>query len=477
MRQLSGIDAMFLHMENDHTIGHVGGVMVLDPSTAAQPINADTIREYIAGRIHLLDPLRWRLVEVPLGIDLPYWVDDPGLDLHFHVRGIALPAPGTDRQLADQVARLAALPLDRSHPLWEIYVIEGLEGGRVAIQSKFHHAAVDGKATMQILDVLVSPDPHVVSAPPPQGSTAEPVPGPLAMWGRGWLGLMSRPGQGARLAAEAAKEWYKLFERTGFSGPASLAHLFKLPGPTPRVSFNATVGRQRIYAFGTLPLLEAKQVKDAYGCTLNDVLMTMCAGALRRWLIDHDELPDTPLQVMVPISTRTAEQAASGGNQVSAMVAPLGTHLAEPYERLAAVREAMRAAKDRHAALPARLLQDFSQFAAPAAAQLVAQTAAAMRWADRIAPPFNLVISNVPGPRPSLYYAGALVEAIYPTSIVADGLGLNITLQSYRDQIDIGLVSTPELVPDIENLITYLKEELAILREAASAHSASADEA
>lgn len=463
MRQLSGVDATFLHMENARTTGHVSGVVVLDPSTAKEPINADTIREYIGARIHLLDPLRWRLVEVPLGIDRPYWVDDPDLDLNFHVRGTALPSPGNDRQLADQVARMAARPLDRSRPLWEVYVIEGLEGGRVAILTKLHHAAIDGKAGMEIMATLLSTDPEAPAPPQPDRAVGEPVPSPLEMWGRGWMGLLGRPEQGVRFMLDLAREGRKMAEKVGYTDPMGSLKLFKPPGTAPRLSFNTTLGAQRNWAFGSVSLAEVKKVKDAHGSTLNDVVMAMCAGALRRWLIDHDELPDKPLLAMVPVSIRTAEQAASAGNQVSAMVAPLATHLDEPRARLGAMNEAMRAAKDQHAALPAHLLQDFSQFAAPAAAQLVAQTVANLRWADRIGPPFNVVISNVPGPRTPLYYAGALMEANYPVSIVSDGIGLNITLQSYRDRIDFGLVGTPETVPDIWNLITYLQEELALL--------------
>lgn len=465
MRQLTGVDTTFLHMENARTYGHVNGVVILDPSTAPGPINADTIRDYVAARIHLLDPLRWRLVEVPLGIDRPYWVDDPDLDLNFHVRGIALPAPGNDQQLADQVARLAARHLDRSKPLWELYVIEGLEGGRVAIMTKLHHAAVDGKAGMQIMSTLLSTDPACPPPEPPGALRVDKVPTPVEMWGRGWLGLMSRPEQGVRLWMDTVKAGAKMAGDLGFS-IGDWRKALRTPGGAPRLSFNATLGAQRNWAFGSVALSDVKAVKDAQGCTLNDVVMAMCAGAMRRWLLDHDELPEKPLLAMVPVSTRTAEQAASAGNQVSAMVAPLPTHLADPAERLRAAGDAMQAAKDQHAALPAHLLQDFSQFAAPAAAQLVADTAANLRWADRVAPPFNLVVSNVPGPREPLYYAGALLEANYPVSIINDGMGLNITLQSYRDRIDFGLVGTPELVPDIWNLIGYLQEELAALQGA-----------
>ena len=466
MRQLTGVDSTFLHMENARTYGHVNGVVVLDPTTADGPINADTIRDYIADRIHLLDPLRWRLVEVPLGIDRPYWVDDPDLDLNFHVRGIALPAPGNDQQLADQVARLAARHLDRAKPLWEVYVIEGLEGGKVAIMTKLHHAAVDGKAGMQIMATLLTTDPAAPAPEPPSKATAEKVPQPIEMWGRGWLGLLSRPEQGVKLWLDTVKAGTKMAREVGLGGPVEWRKVLKAPGRAPKVSFNATLGAQRNWAFGSAALSDVKAVKDAHGCTLNDVVMAMCAGALRRWLIDHDELPEKPLLAMVPVSIRTAEQAASAGNQVSAMVAPLATNLADPLERLQAASKEMRSAKDQLAALPAHLLQDFSQFAAPAAAQLVANTAANLRWADSIAPPFNVVVSNVPGPREPLYYAGALLEANYPVSIVNDGMGLNITLQSYRDRIDFGIVGTPELVPDIWNLITYLQEELTTLQNA-----------
>lgn len=460
MRQLTGVDTSFLHMENARTYGHVNGVVILDPSTAPQPINADTIRDYMAARIHLLDPLRWRLVEVPLGIDRPYWVEDPDLDLDFHIRGIALPAPGSDKQLADQVARIAARHLDRSKPLWELYVIEGLEDGKVAIMTKLHHAAVDGKAGMQIMSTLLSTDPACPAPVPARAKVREKVPTPLEMWGRGWMGLWSRPEAGVRLMLDAAKEGRKMAAQLGFRDLTEWKKVLRNPGTAPRLSFNTTLGPHRNWAFGSVALSDVKAVKDAHGCTLNDVVMAMCAGAVRRWLVDHDELPEKPLLAMVPVSTRTAEQAASAGNQVSAMVAPLPTHLADPLDRLASASKEMVAAKDQHAALPAHLLTDFSQFAAPAAAQLVADTAANLRWADRMAPPFNLVISNVPGPREPLYYAGALLESNYPVSIINDGMGLNITLQSYRDRIDFGLVGTPELVPDIWNLITYLQEEL-----------------
>ncbi|MDN5851897.1 MAG: wax ester/triacylglycerol synthase family O-acyltransferase, partial [Actinomycetia bacterium] len=206
MRQLTGVDASFLYMENSRTVGHVAGVIIVDPSTAPRPITAETLREFIGSRIHLLDPLRWRLVDVPLGIDLPYWVDDPDLDLEYHVRGLALPSPGTPEQLSEQAARIVSRRLDRAHPLWETYVIEGLQDGRVAILSKMHHAAVDGKAGVQVLTTLLDPSPDAREIPPPPATPPERVPGEAEMLTRGWMGLLGRPEAALRLAASVAKE-------------------------------------------------------------------------------------------------------------------------------------------------------------------------------------------------------------------------------------------------------------------------------
>lgn len=463
MRQLSGMDASFLHMENERTIGHVAGLMVLDPSTASHEINADTVRDYFAARLHLLPPLRWRLVDVPFGIDRPYWQDDPAPDLDYHVRGIALPKPGNSEQLAAQISRLASRRLDRGHPLWEVYVIEGLEGGRVGIMSKFHHAAIDGKAGMQILSTLLSTDPASPPPKPPADWPAERVekPSDWEMLARGGVGLLGRPEQSVRFMLDSVRETCNYFKQFGIGADAWAPLKTTLKSPTaPRVSFNTTLSARRNWAAGTVSLDQVKDIKNRHDCTINDVVMAACSGALRRWLLDHDELPKGPLKAMVPVSIRTAEQAATAGNQVSAMVASLATDVEDPGERLQAVRAAMKAAKGQHDALPANLLQDFSQFAAPAAAELVARTAATMRWADRMPVPFNVVISNVPGPRESLYFDGALMEANYPISIVTDGAGLNITVQSYRDSLDIGLVSTPELMPDLPRMIDHLRDSL-----------------
>lgn len=466
MRQLSGADASFLHMEDSRMTGHVGGLIIIDPSTAERPINVDTIKQHVAERIPVLPPLRWKLVEVPLGIDLPYWIDDHDVDLDFHVRGLALPAPGSEQQLVDQVSRLHARPLDRAHPLWELYVIEGLEGDRAAIYTKLHHAAIDGKSGIQILTTLLSTEPRATApVPPADMPPSETRPSDMEMLTRGWMGVLAQPNKALELMIKGAAQWQKSMHNLGYAalGEATTSMLKVPPKPAPRLSFNKSVTARRNWAYGSMSLEEVKKIKNQQDCTINDIVMALCAGALRTWMLEHNELPDDPIRAMVPVSIRTAEQAATAGNQVSAMVADLPTNLSDPRARLEAIRSTMRQAKEEFAALPAGLLQEFAQFAAPAAAELVARTAASLQLAEKTPLPFNVVVSNVPGPRQPLYYAGALMQANYPVSMVSDGMGLNITLHSYRDSLDFGLVSCPELIPDLPSIMGYLKDELSVL--------------
>lgn len=435
-------------------VGHVSSLMVFKPSDD-HPLNAEVVKRYMRERMHLLPPLRQRLVNVPFGIDLPYWRDDPDVDFDYHVRGIALPAGSGEKELKEFAARVVSRRLDRSHPLWEVYAIEGLEGGRVGILSKFHHAAIDGQSGVRMMTTLLSTD-REDTLRPPSGNTeivGDPEPTELEMLTRGWGGVLTKPGAGLRLAGESLRESVKTLRALGVGGVAGATRSF---APAPRLAFNATLTARRNWAYGTVDLEDVRKIKNQHDCTVNDVVMALCASALRAWLINHGELPDKPLVAMVPVSIRTPEQGDAMGNQVSGVMAELPTHLADPVERLHHVRNEMRAAKDAHNALPAHLLTDFSNFTAPVAAEFVARLATDMRWADRVSLPYNVAISNVPGPRETLWYAGCELEAIYPFSMIADGMGLNITLQSYRDGLHFGLVSTPELIPDLDQLIEHV---------------------
>jgi diacylglycerol O-acyltransferase len=478
VQQLTGLDAAFLAMETSSVYGHVGSVCLLDPSTAPQPLTLERLQQLVGERLHLVPPFRRRLVEVPLGFDQPYWIEDPDFDIEFHVRELALPVPGDDRQLAEQMARLHARPLDRRRPLWELYLISGLSGGRVAVYTKVHHAAIDGVSGNDILAAVLDVDPagRDLGEVPPW--SCDDVPGPLELLARSMVTLAGQPLRAARLATQLA--WTLPALALGPARPAlpvvdrllprrgSSAVLQQTGLRAPRTPFNRPVSPHRRWAFRTVPLDDVKQVKRSAGCTVNDVVMAVTAGALRRWLLDHSALPDSPLIAAVPVSVRTEAQKGTGGNRVSMMMAPLATHLADPLDRLRHASEAMRAAKEQHGALPADLLSDVTQFAMPALAGQAARVAARLRLAEWLSP-FNLIVSNVPGPNLPLYYAGARLLAYYPLSAIADGQGLNITVMSYENGLHFGLIACRELVPDLDRMAGYLADEVATLTQAVAA--------
>ena len=477
MQQLSGLDAAFLAMETHAVYGHIGSVCILDPSTAPEPLTLDGITRLIESRLHLIPPFRRRLVTVPLGLDQPYWIEDPDFDIEYHVRELALPAPGDDRQLAEQAARLHARPLDRSRPLWELYLIHGLVEGRMAIYSKVHHAAIDGVSGGELMTAILdlTPEGRTVDAPlEPWQPEAEPA--ALSMLGRSALSLAGQPVRAARMtyglvrsvpaiATSPVRPRLPVIDRLlGRDGDVVLQGAGLRAPATP---FNKAISPHRRWAFRSLPVEDAKAIKNAAGGTVNDVVMALSTGALRRWLIDHDALPDGPLVAAVPVSIRTDDAKNAGGNMVSTMFAPLPTHVADPVERLVACSAAMRAAKDQHGALPATLLSDVTQFAMPALAGQAARLAARTRLLERVNP-FNLFISNVPGPNLLLYYAGCKLLGYYPMSALADGQGLNITVCSLSGLLHFGVIADRELVPDVDVLLGYLAEELEVLTKALS---------
>ena len=466
MRQLTSLDAQFLGVESARTYGHVGGLAVHDPSTApGGTLGVDDVCRMVSERLHLLPPFRWRLVEVPFGIDLPYWVEDPDFDLDFHIRESAVPPPGDDRQLAETVARIFARPLDRSRPLWELYLIHGLPEGRVAMLTKLHHAMVDGVSGNEILGVLLDPAPEGKELPPaPSGEAGERVPGDLEMLGRGLLGLPRQPLRALRSLPTALPNLTDLPGANALPAVPRLAGVLskvrRLAGSdedpsvlevttarAPRTSFNGPVSPHRRFAFGSLSLDTVKRLKNELGITVNDVVVALCATAVRDWLLERDELPEQPLVAMIPVSVRSAEQMGTYGNRISTMIVPIPTNVEDPRERLLRAHEYLRSAKERHRALPADLLTDATSFIPPAVAARAARTT--MDILGRTRPPLNLVISNVPGPRDPLYCAGALLLANFPVSVVIDGVGLNMTVMSYRDHLDFGIIADRDQVDDV----------------------------
>lgn len=481
MKQLTGLDTSFLNMETATTYGHVSGLALFDPTSAPNgAASVEDVKALIMERIHLLPPYRRRLVEVPLGLDHPYWIEDPDFDLDFHVRHIGLPPPGDDQQLAELVSRIVARPLDRSRPLWELYIIEGLESGYVAQLTKMHHCTIDGVSGAEIMATLLDlgPEPRVVD-PPRRAWRSDPEPSQIEMMARGLLAVAGTPRKAVRLGREALRHLPALSESLGFGDSQWSTQLGRLVGrkpdpllseastKAPRTAINGEITAHRRFAFGSMPLDDVKEIKSALGVTVNDVVLGLCAGALRRYFIEQNELPREPLLAMVPVSVRTEEQKGTFGNQVSAMTASLHTNVEDPVERLRRIHESMSVAKEKHRALPATLLQDFAQFAPPAVAARAGRVIARATVAEWMDVPFNVVISNVPGPQFPLYGVGARLVANYPVSAINDGVGLNITVQSYNGSLDFGLVSCRELLPEIWDLMNFLHDSLYELKAAA----------
>jgi diacylglycerol O-acyltransferase / wax synthase len=479
MRQLTALDQQFLALEDSRNFGHIGGLSILDPSTApGGAITLPNLQSLIAERLPLVPPFRWRLAEVPLNLDYGYWIDDPDFDLEFHVREIALAPPGTDAQLADQVARIYARPLDRSRPLWEVYLIHGLPRGRVAVMSKIHHAVIDGMSGAEIMGVLFDVSPDGRELPPAPEPPVDGRPSDLGMLARGLLGVPKYPVRVLRSAPRAIPNLAEVQSFAAIPGVKMAGRLIgdvqralgratvvgRLDLTPPRTSFNGRVSAHRRYAFGQLSLADVRELKHHYGCTVNDVVVAICAGAVRRWLIEHDQLPEEPLVAQIPVSVRRERELGTYGNRIMLMTAPLHTEIADPVERLERTHESLAEMKQRHRALPAELLQDANNFIPPALFSRAARLTFSLGASSARHPAWNLVVSNVPGPQIPLYQAGARIEAHYPISVITDGMGLNITVMSYFGHLDFGIVADREQVPDVWSLITWLGEALEELR-------------
>jgi WS/DGAT/MGAT family acyltransferase len=481
MRQLSSLDTQFLALESARQTGHVGGLAILDPSTApGGRVDAGTLCDLLTERLPALPPMRWRLAEVPLSLDYPYWIDDPDFDLDFHVRELALPAPGSDEQLAEQVARIVSRPLDRARPLWELYVIHGLPDGLVGVLTKIHHAVIDGMSGAEIMGLLLDLTPEGREPPAPVSDGEARAPSANELLLRGLVGLSRQPLRAVRSLPRALPN----IEETPFAsipGAGVLGRLGRAPATlrrdgsprgsqrfvAPKTLFNGRISAHRRFAFGEMSLADVKKVKDAYGATVNDVVVAICAGAVRRWLVEHSDLPEEPLIAQIPVSVRTDEQIGTYGNRILIMAAPLATQEPDPVARLKACREAMLDLKARHKALPAELLQDVNHFIPPAVFARAAQLTFRLATTSAGRPNWNLVISNVPGPQFPLYMAGARLKANYPVSVITDGMGLNITVMSYNGTMDFGIVADREQMPDVWKLIGWLRDELEELAGAA----------
>ncbi|MFZ1176290.1 MAG: wax ester/triacylglycerol synthase family O-acyltransferase [Mycobacterium sp.] len=444
MQRLSGLDASFLYLETSDQPMHVCSIMDVDTSTMPGGYTFDRLRDALALRIKAMPEFREKLANSPLNLDHPVWVDDDSFDIDRHLHRIGLPPPGGRAELAEICGHIASLPLDRRRPLWEMWVIEGVAGtdchrdGRLAVMTKVHHAGVDGVTGANLMSQLCSTEADAPAPDPVDGV------GGASDWqiaAGGLVRFATRPLHLANLVPDTVSSVVATLQR------ARQGLAMARPFAAPRTVFNAKISGRRNIAYAELDLEDVKAVKNHFGVKVNDVVMALVSGALRQYLGERNELPDSSLVASVPVSVH-GKSDRPGRNQVSAMFSSLHTQIADPAERLKAIAEANSVAKEHSSAIGASLLQDWSQFAGPAMFGIAMRLYARSRLTDSV-PVHNLVVSNVPGPQVPLYLLGCEVKAMYPLGPIFHGSGLNITAMSLQGKLDVGLISCPDLLPDL----------------------------
>jgi diacylglycerol O-acyltransferase len=454
--RLSGLDASFLYLETPEQLMHVCGLILLDPTTIPGGYSFDRLRDHLGERVEEIPTFARKLHRVPLGLDFPVWVRDEHFDVERHVHRMAVPAPGGKGELAEIVGHLAGLLLDRSRPLWEMWVIEGLDSGKIAVVTKMHHATVDGVNGANLISMLCSlePDAPLLDVAP-GGKEPGRAPSNAELFARGVVATARKPFHVANVIGPTVGILTEAASRARRS--AAMA----APLTAPRTSFNGLITGHRSVAFADLDLETIKKVKNAVpGATVNDVVLTISGGALRKYLERRGELPESSLLASVPVSVHGKSNREGGSNKVSSLFTRLGTDIADPFERLQALAEANAVAKEHHNAIPADTLQDWAEFAAPRVFGLAVRAVTSLRLAERGPVIHNLVISNVPGPQMPLYFLGARLDAMYPLGPVFHGAGLNITVLSQNGVAHIGVIACSESVPEPNQIAEGFAAEL-----------------
>jgi WS/DGAT/MGAT family acyltransferase len=465
MNRLSAVDALFLYLETPETPMHVGSLTIFAPPTPDDVFRR--FRDHSVARFDLLPSYRRRVKTMPLGIDHPVWVNEDDLDLDYHFVRVALPRPGTMEQLRTLVARLHAIPLDRSRPLWQYYVIEGLEDGGFAVYIKVHHSDMDGVAGIATLPFVYDfeQDPPPLNTPTMRIAKAErpDVPEMVATAFADFLR------QGRRVLTSLPTA-VRTLVRIGLHPVRDISYLVDAVAAAPRTIFNTTISQRRSFGTSSLSLADVKAVAKARHATINDVVLAICSGALRRYLIDREALPDKPLIAAVPASLREPGDNRLD-NQVVFTLCRLATDIADPLQRLAATAAATQAAKEVFFDVKDVWPTDISILGAPV-------IVAGLSWlwrmtgaANLLPPVANVVISNVPGPRTPMYVAGAPAVHYFPLSIPYHGGALNITVESYVDKLEFGLLACRLTVPRVQAIADYLVEEFEVLKRANEALS------
>ncbi len=465
MNRLSALDAYFLYLESPETPMHFGSLTIFGPAAASGEKLFESFRDHTVARFDLLPSYRRWPRTMPLAIDHPVWVDADDLDLDYHIRHMALPRPGTMEQLRNLVAQLHMTLLDRRRPLWQYYLIEGLEAGGFAVYAKVHHADMDGVAGLGTLPFIYdfAPEPPPIGAASARVSEAE-SPGFAKLIGVAFADFFR---QGVRLVGSlpaAARTVAKIAWRPG----KDLGHLITVARNTPKTIFNTSISGRRSFGTASVSLSEAKEVAKARDATINDVVLATCAGALRRYLSERGALPDAPLTVAMPASLRGLDDSQLN-NQVLFTLCKLATDLTEPLQRLAAAKASSQGAKGLFADLKEVLTTEISVIGAPIVITGLARLFGMTGAADLLPPVANVIISNLPGPRKPMYFAGAAAVHYFPVSIPYHGLALNVTVQSYLDNLEFGVVACRAAVPDAQRIASSLVEEFEALKGASDA--------
>jgi diacylglycerol O-acyltransferase / wax synthase len=458
------MDSSFVAMESPNSPMHIGSLLIYNPETAPGGfVRFKDILEFFRSRMQLSKTMRQRLVRVPFDLDYPYWVEDPNFDLEYHLRHVALPKPGDWRQLCIQTARIHARPLDLSRPPWEFTVVEGLDNvpgyppGCFAFVTKVHHAAIDGMSGIDLMEALNTLEPHTPPPNKPDTWKPEKIPSPVELLGKSYINGLINPLKQAKVAAQTVPGIANAIK-------GLIASDFKVTSDyvPPRTRFNKSISPHRVVEGQRFPLKDVKAIRALapdLKPKVNDVALAIIGGALNKYLTAKNDLPKSTLTAMAPISVRSSDEKSDMGNQVSAMIAPLGTHIEDPAERLKYVFGRTSNSKAMTNAIGARTMTEVSKVNPLLYMALGAQLFNRVSIAHRLAMPFNTVVTNVPGPPIPIYSAGARLESMALSLIcLTDGLGLAHVVQSYRDEAYISFTACRDIMPDPEFYSQCLKE-------------------
>ena len=444
--QLGGLDAAFLYCETPTMHMHVCGLLILDVSTMPSGYSYDHIRSVLMDRLPTIPSVRQKPAAAPLGLGRPFWIDDPDLDIDRHLHRLVLDSPGDERSLADVVGDIASRQLSRDRALWEIWVIEGLARGHVAVLVKMHHSIIDGVSGASIMGHLLDLEPAPPARPPSQTRRSKSRPSSFELIGRAVVARLIEPFSIARLAPTTAVRLATTVWRMGKQSDGVQA---AKPFSAPRTPFNATITARRSVAFGEVALADIKTVKNAFGVTVNDAITAVVGGALRRYLESRDELPVRSLVAAAPVSVHDQTESRAGTTKLSVIFSSLATDQKDPVERLRTIASANDQAKEIQKMVGADTLVRWAEHFWPNSFALGARLYSTLHMADHHRVVHNLILSNVPGPPVPLYMAGARLVEFYPLGPIMDGAGLNVTALSQGDRVGFGIVTCPDLVSNV----------------------------